>query len=53
MNMGKSCVRFRKLEDLPLELIGEAVGKTSMKDWIAVYEATRRPRRRRKARGKE
>ena len=47
MNMGKSCVRFRKLEDLPLELIGEAVGKTPMSDWIAVYEASRRPRKRR------
>ena len=43
MNMGKSCVRFRKLEDLPLDLIGEAVGRTSMKDWVAVYEALRRP----------
>jgi len=46
MNMGKSCVRFKKLEDLPLELIGEAVGKTPMEDWIAVYEASRRPRKR-------
>ncbi len=53
MNMGKSCVRFRKLEDLPLELIGEAVGKTSMEDWVAVYEALRRPRRRGKVRRKE
>ena len=47
MNMGKSCVRFRKLDDLPLELIGEAVGKTPMEDWIAVYEASRRPRKKR------
>ncbi len=52
MNMGKSCVRFRKLEDLPLELIGEAVGRTSMEDWVAVYEALRRPSRRRKGAGK-
>ena len=47
MNMGKSCVRFRKLDDLPLELIGEAVGKTPMEDWIGVYEASRRPRKKR------
>ena len=47
MNMGKSCVRFRKLDDLPLELIGEAVGKTPMEDWIALYEASRRPRKKR------
>ncbi len=49
MNMGKSCVRFKKLEDLPLELIGEAVGKTPLEDWIAVYEASRRPRKERSA----
>ena len=52
MNMGKSCVRFKKLEDLPLELIGEAVGKTPMEDWIGVYEASRRPRKRRTASGR-
>ena len=49
MNMGKSCVRFRTLDDLPLDLIGEAVGKTPMEDWIKVYEASRRPRKRRGA----
>ena len=49
MNMGKSCVRFKTLDDLPLELIGEAGGKTPMEDWIAVYEASRRPRKRRPA----
>ena len=57
MNMGKSCVRFKKLDDLPLELIGEAVGKTSMDDWVSVYEVAmsqRKPRKRRvKARGKK
>ena len=47
MNMGKSCVRFKKLEDLPLELIGEVVGKMPMEDWVAVYKASRRPRKRR------
>ena len=48
MNMGKSCVRFKTLEDLPLELIGEAVGLTPMEDWIAIYEASRKPRRRKR-----
>ena len=38
MDMGKSCVRFKKLENLPLELIGEAVGKISLEEFIAVYE---------------
>ncbi len=41
LDMGKSCVRFRKLDDLPLDLIGEAVGRTPMEGWIAVYETSR------------
>ena len=41
LDMGKSCVRFRKLEDLPLDLIGEAVARTPMEEWIALYEASR------------
>jgi len=38
LDMGKSCVRFKKIEDLPLELIGEAVSKTSMDKMITIYE---------------
>jgi hypothetical protein len=41
-DMGKSCVRFRKTGDVPLELIGEAVGRVSVEDYLAVYEASRR-----------
>lgn len=41
LDMGKACVRFRKLEDLPLELIGEAVARTPAADYIAHYEASR------------
>jgi len=33
-DVGKSCVRFRKLEDLPLELIGESIGAISMENFI-------------------
>ena len=33
-DVGKSCVRFRKLEDLPLELIGESIGAISMDEFI-------------------
>lgn len=40
--MGKSCVRFRKLEDLPLEVVGEAVASTPPEAFIAQYEASRR-----------
>lgn len=41
LDMGKSCVRFRKLDDLPLDLIGEAVSRTPMEEWIDIYEASR------------
>jgi uncharacterized protein YdhG (YjbR/CyaY superfamily) len=38
LDMGKSCVRFKKMDDIPYELIGELMGKMSAKDWIRVYE---------------
>lgn len=41
LDVGASCVRFRKLDDLPLELIGEAVGKFGVEDFIEIYEAGR------------
>ncbi|MDA0352019.1 MAG: DUF1801 domain-containing protein [Chloroflexi bacterium] len=41
LDMGKSCVRFRRLDDLPVELIGEAVSKTPVDDFIARYEEVR------------
>jgi hypothetical protein len=40
--MGKSCVRFRRVEDLPLDLIAETVAGTSVEDYIRFYEASRR-----------
>jgi hypothetical protein len=42
LDMGKSCVRFRRLEDLPLELIGRVIAATPPEAWIAIYEASRR-----------
>jgi hypothetical protein len=38
LDMGKSCIRFKKLEDLPLEVIGEAVRRVPVKDFVAHYE---------------
>lgn len=38
LDMGKSCIRFKKPEELPLKLIGQLAGKVSPKQWIAVYE---------------
>lgn len=37
-DVGKSCVRFRKLDDLPLDLIGKSIAETSMQDFVAEYE---------------
>lgn len=39
LDMGKSCVRFKKPEDIPYDLIGELVAKMSPQDWIKLYES--------------
>lgn len=39
LDMGKSCLRFKKTENIPYELIGELAGKLSPKDWINLYES--------------
>lgn len=38
LDMGKSCIRFKKMEDIPLQLIGELASKMTVKDWISLYE---------------
>lgn len=38
LDMGKSCVRFKKIEDIPYELIGQLSAKMSVDEWIQVYE---------------
>jgi len=38
LDMGKSCIRFKKPEQIPFELLGELVKKMSPEDWIALYE---------------
>ena len=38
LDMGKSCVRFKKLEDVPLKVIGDAVKRVPMKKYIKQYE---------------
>ncbi|MBC8080687.1 MAG: DUF1801 domain-containing protein [Gorillibacterium sp.] len=38
LDMGKSCVRFRKLDTIPYELIGELSRKISVEDYIKKYE---------------
>ncbi len=41
LDMGKSCVRFRRLDDLPLDVVAQAVARMSVDQWIAIYEKSR------------
>jgi Domain of unknown function (DU1801) len=38
LDMGKSCIRFKKMADIPVDLIGELATKMSVEEWIRVYE---------------
>ena len=41
LDMGKSCIRFRKPEHVPVELIGRLAEKVTPEQWIAFYEKSR------------
>jgi hypothetical protein len=41
LNMGKSCVRFKKLEDIPLDAIGKIIASTTPATYIKEYEKIR------------
>ena len=45
LNMGKSCVRFKRLEDLPLDVVGEAIAGTSVDAYIRFYQESRTKRK--------
>ncbi|MEQ1746154.1 MAG: DUF1801 domain-containing protein [Saprospiraceae bacterium] len=38
LDMGKSCIRFKKMDQIPFALIGELVSKISPQQWIETYE---------------
>ncbi len=38
LDMGKSCIRFKKVEKIPYDLIGELAGKVTPEEWIEWYE---------------
>ncbi len=38
LDMGKSCIRYKKPEDIPYELIGELASKITPDEWITIYE---------------
>jgi len=48
LDMGKSCVRFKKIEDVPLEVVGQVIARTPVKTYIACIEkvlSSRKPRK--------
>ncbi len=38
MDMGKSCIRFKYMDDIPYELIAELTTKLTVEQWVALYE---------------
>lgn len=38
LDMGKSCIRFKKANEIPFELIAELMRKMTVKEWIELYE---------------
>jgi uncharacterized protein YdhG (YjbR/CyaY superfamily) len=42
LDMGKSCVRFKRIEDLPLDAIGDIIARVQPEQHISAYEAARR-----------
>ena len=39
LDMGKSCIRFKKMDQIPFDLIGQLCAKMSPEDWITRYES--------------
>lgn len=48
LDMGKSCMRYKKPEDIPYELIGELASKISVDEWIEKYETVFKDSRKKK-----
>ena len=38
LDMGKSCIRLKKIDDIPLKLIGELASQVSPREWVEIYE---------------
>lgn len=44
LDMGKSCIRFKNLNKIPYDLLGQLITKMTVQEWISIYEkAVRRP----------
>ena len=42
LDMGKSCIRFKKMDQIPLDLVGELAQKMNAQQWIELYEKSRK-----------
>ena len=51
MDIGKSCVRFKRLDDLPLDVIGDAIGAITLEQFLAFHDEAASLRKSRKSRG--
>ena len=45
MDIGKSCIRFRELDDLPLDVVADAVAAVSIDQYLQMQQHTETPRR--------
>lgn len=45
LDMGKSCVRFKRNDDIPFSLVGELMTKISAQEWITLYEKLYHPKK--------
>lgn len=45
LDMGKSCIRFKKMNDIPFNLLSELFTKTTPLEWIEIYQKNRQPSR--------
>jgi Domain of unknown function (DU1801) len=48
LDMGKSCIRYKKPEDIPFDLIGELASKITVADWVTIYETNLKNSRKKK-----
>lgn len=39
LNMGKSCIRFKRMDDIPFALVGELMSKMTVGQWVQLYES--------------
>jgi len=42
LDMGKACIRFKRIEDIPLDVIGESISRVSMEAYVRRYESVKR-----------